>query len=95
MFDHSEFAALFRAVLLSACEDMSHVGTCTHRAGCPRCCLRRDVIAWLHGAPAPFSFEDVCTALNLDPDSTRRAMFAFSCRFVERGESWGGLPDLD
>ena len=72
-----EVAALFRAVLLTACGDIGHGGSCTNRADCPRCRLRRDVIAWVNGAPAPLSFEDVCTGLNLNAGVTRRVMLAF------------------
>ena len=77
-------AALFRAVLLTAFGDVSHGGSCTQRADCPRCVLRRDVIAWVNGARAPLSFEDVCAGLNLDVGVTRRAVFAFKLPLTRR-----------
>jgi hypothetical protein len=79
-----EVAALFRAVLLTACGDISHGRTCTHHAGCPRCRLRRDVIAWVNGGAALLSFEDVCTGLNLDASVARRVMLTFKLPVAQR-----------
>ena len=72
------YCALLRAVLVTTIQDL-------HRGGQ----LRRDAVAWLDGAQAPFNFITVCQALDLQPELTRRAMLSSSHRVAiprrERG----------